>query len=88
MCEGKVIVDHIFGDPPPAPSPMPDQGKQPQGAVVRAVKVSEPAAQSITSEDTGSTIGAAKKSIGPLTITNVSYSILFYSPLLAIYVRS
>jgi hypothetical protein len=86
--EGKLVLDHIFGAPqtPAAPSSVPSQ-KATSEMVVRpnsAISVGvhpQPAAKAVsraatigdvTTQDSGTTMGSVSKTLGPITIRNVS----------------
>ena len=78
MSEGKVVLDHAFGgdsspDPPEPPaSNPPAPGTQAVASKALTEKDSETDA---TAADSGSTMGSQKKSIGPLTISNVGIQV-------------
>jgi len=78
VAEGKVVLDYLFGvskdtDPPPKSS----------GSQTKLIKMSAAANETppttsndqtpsnATENDSGSTMGPVKKSVGPLTISNV-----------------
>lgn len=72
MLEHVVVLDHIFGEPAAASSKLQTKALH-FGISGKALGVSQGTTNSstdLTSKDSGATMGAAKKSLGPLTISN------------------
>jgi hypothetical protein len=80
MLEQKVVVDYTFGAPPEKPKAAQSGDHQEGGGSSETgghqeggggSETGDDTEQGVTQKDGGTTIGAAKKTLGPLSISNV-----------------